>query len=272
MAKNTVILSICGRKGGITKTTVATNLAAALALEGLNVLLIESDGQGNASQAMGLEPQDDFFELVLGDAEFIDVIRPVPVEFAGKPVDLDLLSASNMQRKVEESKATPQQMYERFQELRGVYDVVIGDTSPGLTEVHTGWYYASDYVLLPTTCETHSINSIADSLAFLKQADEAGAGQYPAAKVLGILPNRYNKGVNNSQFNLGLLYGLYKDYHIYERLRDLIAWETASRASRSIYSLTAGNDRRLSMSIKDARKEFGRVVESVYALTKAVRA
>lgn len=267
---STTIISVLSRKGGSTKTTTATTLAVGLALRGLNVLLIESDGQGDASKTVGLEPRDDFYNLVLGDAEFADVIRPVPVKFTGKQVDLAILSAADATRVVEEDKQTPSVMYARFQELRGYYDVVIGDTSPGITNVHSGWYYASDYVLLPTLCETDSVHSIGKTLSFLAKADEDGrdAG-YPAAKVIGILPNRYSKAEKTSQFNLGLIHGMYgRENHVFEHVRDLTAWGTARRENKSIYSLTGGFDRRLQMSLKDARKEFNRVVDYVYALTR----
>lgn len=265
----TIILSLQARKGGVGKTTVSVTLAAALALSGLSVLIVDSDGQGNATTSVGLEARDDFYALILEDAEYADLIRPVPKAFAGKPSSLYLLSASDAQRRVESSASTPARMVERLAELRGVYDVVIGDTSPGLTEVHSGWYYASDYVILPTLCETHSVRSVGKTLEFLHSADAVGRERgYPAAQVLGILPNRYTKGVNNSQFNLGLLSGLYQQYPIYERMRDLSAWESATRQSKSIYSLSAGSDRRLAQSLKDARKEFSRVVESVLALVQ----
>lgn len=263
----TIILSIMGRKGGITKTTVGVNLAANLALAGLFTVFVEADGQGNASEHMGIAPHDGFAELMLGERGWADVLLPVPPTFTGKAVELLALSASDLTREVEESPETPERLIKALDTLRGWADVVIVDTSPGATHIHAGCFLASDYVLLPTLCELDSINSVSKTLTYLAAADQAGRGDQKAAKVLGILPNRYSKGGRTSQYNLGMVHGRFgHEHHVFAQVYEEQAWAYARARQQSIYVRNKGLDYRERESYRIARRDFKPVVDRVLEL------
>lgn len=233
----TKIIAMMGRKGGSTKSTMSINIAAACARAGLRTVLVDSDGQANATTSVRVAPHDGFYNLIAQDLAFSDVLVPVPNEFHGHG-ELYLLAASDAIRTLEGDEETSAAIYESFQDLRGAVDVVIVDTSPGITEVHNGFYFTADYVLLPTLCEFTSINSLTTMLDYLQGAALAGQEQgFTAAQILGIVPNRFNASEKVQQVNIGFLRGRHGLVNtVFPQIRNLTVWGQASQLRKSIYA------------------------------------
>ena len=77
------ILGVVNQKGGVGKTTTAINLSACLAIEGLNILLVDCDPQANASSGLGV-PRDDnrhsIYDVLVGNAPAEQVILPTDIK------------------------------------------------------------------------------------------------------------------------------------------------------------------------------------------------
>ena len=72
------VFTIANQKGGVGKTTTAVNVAAALALQGLRILVIDLDPQGNASTALGIEHRPgttSSYEVLIGEIPLRDALH-----------------------------------------------------------------------------------------------------------------------------------------------------------------------------------------------------
>lgn len=271
----TTIISVMGRKGGTGKTTLAKNLAAGSARAGLRTILIDADSQHNAFDGVGIDPPayDGLRTLVLDDvAEWSDLLLSVPASFTGMDCPaFHVLPTADGQIDIDEHSDTPTRLYARFQELSGYIDMVIVDTSPGITQVHAGLYYASTAVLLPALCDIDSALSPEKTIAYLEAARIAGefAG-YPPASILGIVPNALDSSEIVQQVNSGFIRGRYHErYRVFDPLSKKTVWKQAAQLRKSIYALADDGLYSERKAARAAVREFTPIMDAVLALAKA---
>lgn len=210
------VITFLNEKGGVGKTTFATHMAAALAIRGRRVLLIDADAQGNATTTVGLNNQPHFYDLCVRNAKWRDVIRPVHPDVYGEVKaapkgELYIVSGNVETRHVTEGIRQREHIRNRVQELNGNVDYIIFDTSPTPSLLHDAIGFATDYVIIPTDCEMFSaLRGLPSSVAHVQAVQSAAQNLgVHLAQIIGIIPNRFRKGTISHE---DVLKGLHKRY------------------------------------------------------------
>src|SRR5947207_5858123 len=76
-AKRARRIAILNQKGGTGKTTTAVSLAAGLAERSHNVLLVDTDAQGNVGVSLGVAGEKSLYHVLVDGQDPMDVAVPV---------------------------------------------------------------------------------------------------------------------------------------------------------------------------------------------------
>jgi len=154
------IIAITSGKGGVGKTFVSANLAAALARAGRRVLVLDADlGLANLDVVLNLAPKITLHDVFTGKSSLADAILPAPGGFSV------LLAGSGM---VEYSRMTPEvrvQLQRVIDEVAPRYDHVLLDTGAGISDVVLYTVSLAAHVLVTATPEP---TSLTDAYATIK--------------------------------------------------------------------------------------------------------
>jgi len=89
------VITIVNQKGGVGKTTTAINLAASLALAEKDILVIDTDPQGNSTSGLGISRDGlvkSLYDVYAGRCEITDALRTTVMEHLSiLPSTIDLL-------------------------------------------------------------------------------------------------------------------------------------------------------------------------------------
>jgi chromosome partitioning protein len=234
------IVTFAAEKGGVGKTTLSTNLACGLALRGHRVVLVDADNQAHATISLRMRPAPGLYNLLINNASFEDTLAFVPNESYGNTGEgqLFLLPSDESTRKVPTEMKNPLIIRDRLFELDDLVDVIIVDTSPSITALHTGLYFASHYILYPTQCEYLSIAGLQRSLEHRAQAERIGKERnLTTASVLGIVPNMFEGRESVQYQNLGWLKGKYGDDLVWPPIRKGTVWKQASQMRQPVFAV-----------------------------------
>lgn len=159
------IFAVVNQKGGVGKTTTAVNVAVYMAMEGVKVLLIDLDPQGNATSGLGIDRSQvasSIYDVLIEAKPVSEVVIPTSIEGVSLlPATLDLAGA-DLQLITMISRETL--LKQALRPLSEAYEVILIDAPPSLGLLTLNALVASDALLIPMQTEYYALEGISQLL------------------------------------------------------------------------------------------------------------
>ncbi len=184
-------IAFMNRKGGVGKTTSAVNVAAALALKGKRVLLVDADSQAHATLSLGLRPSSPSLLDALVSPE------------SAKPVkareNLWVFPASPRFSEYEMQAVRDPKNLMRLRRLlsglNGSFEFVVIDLPPNVGVMTLSSLLAADEVVIPLAPHFLALKGLAETKALVDKV----SSKNPGLRITGILPTFFNPKLRHAK-------------------------------------------------------------------------
>lgn len=245
----TIVLT--SSKGGSGKTTLACHFAAALALRGKRVLLVDTDTQGHCALAFGV-PRDRWLARFLS-SDFEPRLCSRPQHSAYIPAtctsasDICLLTSTRDLLKLDVPTDALKLALGRIDDQ---FDACFIDTAPSPGDLLAMAYLAADCAIVPTQLKAFDLDGVIATVHDLARA------HVPLA---GIVPNLVKARTAVQQYNFVELQGFAAHNHLelWPPIAERTAWSEAAQNHRMVW---------MESPRSKAVAEFNALVDCVEAL------
>jgi chromosome partitioning protein len=223
------VIAFANQKGGVAKTTTTLNLGVAFAEQGLRVLLIDLDPQGNLTMSQGMNPdaiERSMFDVLVHRVPITEVIHKTEVDIAVSSIDLAgaelaLSSMIGRERALEKALAP----------VKDNYNYILIDTPPSLGLLTINALVASEGVIVPVQCEYLSLRGLVQLENTLTMIRE---NLNPDVAIQGILPTMFDNRTLHSREAVEILEENFGDLVFGTRIRKTIRYAEAPVKGSSV--------------------------------------
>lgn len=191
-----MVTGIINFKGGVGKTTTTINLASGLAKLGQKVLVIDTDAQGNVTNSIGLEYEDN--ENILTTASLMENTKIDPKRAIQKGQFFDFIPNNVFAYARTNGISNSQILAKIVNYLRPFYHHIIIDTPPYLGLDTANAIYASDVLMIVTDFSKGSMTGIKVLMSVLDSWHDKEVSKSFKNKAKVVLFTKYQKRTNIS--------------------------------------------------------------------------
>lgn len=225
------VIAVSNRKGGSGKTTTAVNVAAALALKGSRVLLVDADPQGHTTLSYGCrQPGKDLYSMLVDGSEPGSVMSDTSIP------GLKIIPASRRLLKFERSLADRKEarllLRNSLSGLNGDHDYVVIDTPPTVSLLMVSALIASAEVYVPLQAHFLSLEGLAEMVSLVAKINTLyGNG----LKIAGVIPTFYRERTNLTRSVIREIRAHFGDDAVLHPVRMSVALAEAPSFGKSIF-------------------------------------
>lgn len=206
---NTKVIAVSNNKGGSGKTTVAGNLAYALACRNKKILLIDADMQINLTRSYDLKKDRDnsLYHALMGEHSLTDYV--IPTKYPG----IDFIISDHMLSSIDMELFTKKLRETVFRRIlkplveKKCYDYILIDTCPFLGLLNYNILVASDYVLVPVELSAFGIEGLEPLTGFFEEARLINE----SLEILGILETKVDQRESTTGVTRDILREIFGD-------------------------------------------------------------
>jgi chromosome partitioning protein len=152
---------IANQKGGVGKTTTAVNLSASLALADENILVVDTDPQGNLTSGLGInrsEIDKSLYDVYTGTYTVEEAVSETAIPHLHiVPSTIDLLAVEVELINRNDREKT---LLNTLSGIKERYRYIFIDCPPSLGLLTLNGLVAADSIIVPVQCEYYSLEGL----------------------------------------------------------------------------------------------------------------